>query len=86
MEIARYTESVWGREQRNIYLKKIDDAFHSLAGMPDKGRDCDYIRQGYRQYCVGKHFIFYRATGVNDIEIVRVLHERMDIEKRLSEN
>lgn len=47
-EIANYTEKVWGRKQRNIYLKKVDDAFHDLARMPNKGLNCDDIRKGYR--------------------------------------
>lgn len=84
--IARYTESQWGKEQRNIYLQQIDDAFHGLADMPDKGRRCDDIRLGYRQFGVGKHLIFYRLTSPDHIEIVRVLHSQMDTHSRLSDD
>ncbi|MCP5002970.1 MAG: type II toxin-antitoxin system RelE/ParE family toxin [Planctomycetes bacterium] len=85
-DIARYTQKNWGHEQRNNYLQKIDDAFHDLSKEPDKGRDCDYIRAGYKKYRVGKHFIFYRLTKLHHVEIVRVLHGRMNIKKRLTEN
>lgn len=85
-EIARYTQKTWGHGQRNIYLQKIDIAFHDLSETPDIGRDCDYIRAGYKKYGVGKHFIFYRAIETHHIEIVRVLHGRMNIKKRLTEN
>jgi len=84
--IARYTEARWGRDQRNQYLKDLDGAFHDLAKMPDKGRNCDYLRSGYRKYGIGKHLIFYRSADNNDIEIVRILHGRMDVEQRLTEN
>jgi toxin ParE1/3/4 len=68
-----------------IYLKEIDKAFHDLAQMPDMGSKCDYIRPGYRKYSVGKHLLFYRQVNTNDIEIVCILHGRMDVERRLTE-
>ena len=82
--IARYTEAEWGREQRNVYLKQFDECFHSLADMPEKGISCEAIRQGYRKYRVGRHFVFYRAINdERELEIVRVLHERMNVETQL---
>jgi toxin ParE1/3/4 len=83
-DIGRYTQRTWGRDQRNHYLSRLDEAFHLLAREPDRGRSCDNIRQGYRKYQVGRHVIFYRRSGA-DIEIIRILHERMDLEARLSE-
>ncbi|NES21786.1 MAG: type II toxin-antitoxin system RelE/ParE family toxin [Symploca sp. SIO3E6] len=85
-EIARYTSETWGREQRNVYLKKIDHTFHKLSDNPAQGRNCDYIRQGYRKYGIGKHYIFYRTIAPDQIEIVRILHGSMNIEERLGEN
>lgn len=42
----------------------------------------DHVRKGYRASKVKFHLIFYKVS--NDIEeIVRILHERMDIENRL---
>ena len=85
-EIGRYTQKTWGHDQRNRYLQKIDDAFHDLGQNPDKGPKCEDIREGYQKYGIGKHFIFYRVTKSHHIEIVRVLHGRMNIEQRLTEN
>lgn len=82
--IARYTEKTWGKDQRNLYLKDLDDAFHALAETPGKGRNCDYIRPDYHKHGVGKHLIFYRLIENDDIEIIRILHGRMDIEERLA--
>ncbi len=84
MNIGRYTRRKWGVRQRDIYLTDIDTAFHTLADEPDKGQNCDDIRQGYLKYRVGKHVIFYRMIDTINIEIVRVLYERMDFESRLS--
>jgi toxin ParE1/3/4 len=81
--IGRYTYKQWGKAQQRRYLTQLDSAFHDLADKPDIGRACDDIREGYFKYGVGKHVIFYRHTGKDKIEIVRILHGRMDIEQHL---
>ena len=85
-EIGRYTQKTWGRDQRDIYLRMLDLSFHQLAANPLMGNDCSEIRSGYLKFNAGSHVIFYRQKLVDLIEIVRVLHGRMDIEARLSES
>jgi len=82
--IGRYTQEKWGVEQRNRYLTLLDSGFHDLAVNPLMGRDCDDIIAGYRKFPVGRHLVFYRQKGPDLIEIVRVLHERMDSEAHLA--
>lgn len=72
----------WGEEQADNYIYDLDTAFQALAAKPEKGRPCDDIREGYRRYSVGRHIIFYRATK-KGIEIVRILHQRMDPNRHL---
>ena len=83
--IAAYTQRKWGKEQRRIYLKQFDDAFHLLAKTPDIGIACDYIKLGYRKFPVTSHVVFYQALSENKIEIVRVLHKRMEAKPLLGE-
>ena len=80
--IGRFTLKSWGREQRNIYLSKIDESFHILAEQPQLANARDDIRKGYRVYHVGRHLIFYRQKPA-EIEIIRILHDRMDVETHL---
>ena len=80
--IGRFTLKSWGCEQRNIYLSKIDESFHILAEQPQLGNARDDIRKGYRVYHVGRHLIFYRQKPA-EIEIIRILHDRMDLETHL---
>ena len=80
--IGRFTLKSWGREQRNIYLSKLDESFHILADQPHLGIARDDIRKGYRVYHVGRHLIFYRPKSPG-IEIIRILHDRMDVETHL---
>lgn len=82
--IGRFTLKSWGREQRNIYLSKLDESFHLLAEQPQLGIARDDIRKGYRVYHVMRHLIFYRQK-TTEIEIIRILHDRMNVESHLQE-
>ena len=81
-EIWDYTADRWNTEQADRYIRNLQEAMMGLAAKPDKGRACDDIRPGYRKHVVGSHFIFYRATDTG-IEIVRVLHQGMNVETHL---
>ncbi len=82
--IAAYTQRKWGKEQRRIYLKQFDDTFHLLANTPDIGITCDYIKPGYRKFPVTSHVVFYHSISEFKIEVVRVLHKRMDPKPHLN--
>lgn len=84
LEIGRYTEQHWGKEQRNKYLAQLDACFQQVAADPLKGKDCDDIRKGYRKMNAGSHVVFYWQKSPAEIEIVRVLHGRMDFETKLT--
>jgi toxin ParE1/3/4 len=77
--IATFTQKKWGQAQRRLYLKQFDDAFCLLAESPEIGTDCSYIKSGYRKFPVASHMIFYRSISDELIEIVRILHKRMDV-------
>jgi toxin ParE1/3/4 len=79
-----YTFENWSLEQADRYVNLIFDEIEYLAGKPGSGKDISYIRKGYRYSKVKSHLIFYRLIDMqSDIEIIRVLHQRMDIENRL---
>ena len=81
--IANYTEQTWSREQRNSYLTELDHVFHRLAENPELGKACDFIRSGYRVFPVGGHLVFYKIGSGTVVEIIRVLHKRMDVSSRV---
>ena len=80
--IGRFTLKTWGREQRDLYLSKLDDSFRLLADQPFLGTPRHDIREGYRVHHVGLHLIFYRQQSTH-IDIIRILHDQMDVETRL---
>jgi toxin ParE1/3/4 len=81
-KIAKYTEKRWGRDQRNLYIKQFDDDFHLLAKSPSIGKQCDYIKDGYKKFPQGSHIIFYRESIKSKIIIIRILHKNMDVESK----
>jgi len=80
--IARFTEKRWGRDQRFLYIKQFDDAFHLLAESPSLGKQCDFIKEGYRKFPQGSHILFYREASKNKVVIIRILHTNMDAESK----
>ena len=81
LEIGRFTEREWGRTQRNHYLAQLDEAFDLIGANPQIGQACDEILSGYRKFAQGAHVIYYRTSEL--VEIIRVLHERMDPDSHL---
>ena len=78
-----HTQRTWGAHQANAYLRLLAGAFESLGTTPGLGRQCDHLHPGLRVFRSGKHLIFYLAT--EPLDVVRVLHERMDFGLHLGE-
>lgn len=72
-----------GKDAAKTLPESTRYSLHDLADKPDIGRACNDIREGYYKYGVGKHLIFYRHKGEDQVEIVRILHGRMDLEQHL---
>lgn len=57
-----------------------------IAENLNSGKDFSEVRKGNWQTRIKSHFIFYKVNKKqNVVEIIRILHQRMDIENRLSE-
>ncbi len=83
-EIWLYTVEYWSVEQADRYYNLIFEEITYICKNENAGKSMEHIRKGYRAAKVKSHLIFYKIS--NDvIEIVRILHERMDIENRLND-
>jgi len=49
------------------------------------GKNYDLINKDLFGYQSGQHLIFYRVLDSSKIEIIRILHSRMDLKKRVQE-
>ena len=82
-DIWSYTFHKWSKEQADRYYDLIIGEIEFIADNFMTGKSAEQTRKNYRITKVKSHLIFYRKA-VNDIvEIVRILHQRMDIKKRL---
>ena len=82
-QIWDYTHGLWGVDQAEEYLRELQRAIERVAANPRIGRACDEIRPGYRKLAAGSHTLFYRVTAEGVIDVVRVLHQRMDVDRHL---
>lgn len=80
-----YTAENWSAEQANRYYNLIFDEIEYVAENFLMAREMENIRKSYRFTKIKSHLIFFRKNKLNQIEIIRVLHERMDIENKLFE-
>ena len=84
-KIWLYTLKKWSLEQADRYHELIINEIEFITDNFNIGRNIDYVRSGYRISKVKSHLIFYKKINDNIIEIVRILHQNMDIENRLKE-
>ena len=82
-QIWEYTCARWDYDQAEQYLREIQRAIERVADNPMIGRACDEVRAGYRKHAVGSHVVYYRIVSVEVIDVVRILHQRMDVDRRL---
>ncbi len=83
-EIWLYTFEKWSKEQADRYYNLIFNEINYICKNVSAGKSMEHVRKGYRATKVKSHLIFYKI--VNDtIEIIRILHEQMDVENRLND-
>ena len=84
-KIWLYTFETWSLEQADRYFNLLMDEIEYLTINPKSGKDYSHVRKEYFSSRVKSHFIFYKINlKVNELEIVRILHQQMDIESRLN--
>ncbi len=85
-KIWLFTFENWSIEQADRYYDLIMNEIEYIAKNPSSGKDFSAIRKGYFRTRIKSNFIFYKVNlKQNQLEIIRILHQRMDIENRLKE-
>ncbi|PKB00391.1 toxin ParE1/3/4 [Flavobacteriaceae bacterium MAR_2009_75] len=84
-KIWNYTFEVWSEKQADKYFDNLISNCQEIAENPDLGKNYDGISNHLLGLKTNRHIIFYRTLEKNYIEITRILHERMDLKKRISE-
>jgi len=78
-----FTKEMWSERQAERYIQLIMDEIHSISVHPYAGINYVHVRKGYYVSKVKSHLIFYRIKSAK-LEIIRILHERMDLLQQIN--
>jgi toxin ParE1/3/4 len=78
-----YTADRWSIDQADRYVCEIRQACLELAFGHKRGRSAEALRPGYFRLEVGSHVLFYRLVDDDVVDIIRILHQRMNLPSRL---
>lgn len=80
-----YTLEKWSEEQADKYYNLLKSTCNEVANNPLIGKEYEEISKSLLGYRVKKHIIFYHAVSQDEIEVIRILHGRMDLKSRIIE-
>ena len=84
-KIWEYTFEVWTEKQADKYYNEIIANCEVISENPDIGKNYEGISKQLLGIKSNRHIIFYRTLNEDYVEITRILHERMDLKKRITE-
>ncbi|MBV8753818.1 MAG: type II toxin-antitoxin system RelE/ParE family toxin [Hyphomicrobiales bacterium] len=93
LSILHWTAENFGAQQAKNYRTTLVQSMHELAVGPDVpgARKRDELGKGLYTLHVarhgrrGRHLLLFRAEAKRNIEIVRILHDSMDLRRHLSD-
>lgn len=77
------TAERWGVDQADDYVRAIEDRLGRICDFPESYPNYDCAHGSFRKARSGEHLIFY-IVGETSFEVVRVLHNRTDVEEALA--
>jgi toxin ParE1/3/4 len=82
LDIWLYTFNEWGERQADKYLDELDQAIQLLAEQPLMCRERLELSPPVRIHYHAHHLVVYLALD-DGLNVIRVLHESMDIDDQL---
>lgn len=85
--IWNYTFETWSERQADMYYNMLIESCQKIVENPWLyGFKYDEITEGLRGFRAYKHIIFYQILHDDEILIIRILHQRMDLKRRMIED
>lgn len=84
-DIWEYTVAEWSQNQAEKYYLLIQSACDKIAADFNIGKAYEAIHPGLHGYPIGRHIIFYQRVETGEVEVIRILHEQMDLKNRLGD-
>ena len=82
-QVWDYTFAEWGAEQAEKYIRELCAAIEEQSSDLTKPLDISDVRKGYRKVRSGSHVIFFKVTKGGILDVVRILHQKMDFDRHL---
>lgn len=83
-KIWNYTFEVWSENQADKYFNQIISTCQEITDSQIVGKNYNGIKENLFGIKCNRHIIFYRKTSADNVEIARILHERMDFKRKLN--
>ncbi len=84
-DIWEYTFEKWSENQAEKYYAMLKLACKEIGKNPELGKEYNDINKNLLGLKSGKHILFYQRITEDEIEIIRILHERMDLKNKINE-
>lgn len=84
-QIWNYTFDKWSESQADKYYYMLLDHCAEIANNSDLGKDYSGVTENLLGSRVGRHIIFYRRMEEDEVEIIRILHQQMDLRNRIKD-
>lgn len=81
--LGRYTQKTWGVVQRDRYLTQLAQVLDRMTAGHHPARDRSDLRPGLLSCSFQSHLIFFRRDAEGNVAVLRVLHERMDLDRHV---
>ena len=87
--LVEHTVNTWGVAQAEKYVDMVETALATITAHPDIGTPRFEVRPGVLAYHLSRdggkasHFVYYRVTEAGDVQVIRILHDKMDPYRQL---
>lgn len=86
-QIWDYSEEQWGEEQAELYIRGLFGKLETAVSQRYEWKPVRHERfKGVYFIPYRHHFIFFKELGSGELGVISILHESMDIPRRLRED
>lgn len=77
-----YTYDEWSESQADKYYLLLLNSCQEIAENPSLGKKYDNVTEKLLGFKSNQHIIFYQIISNREVEIIRILHVRMDLKSK----
>ncbi|MCA1919427.1 MAG: type II toxin-antitoxin system RelE/ParE family toxin, partial [Flavobacterium piscis] len=77
-----YTYDEWSESQADKYYLLLLNSCQEIAENPSLGKKYDNVTEKLLGFKSNQHIIFYQIISNKEVEIIRILHVRMDLKSK----